>query len=259
MSLNGSVMRTIWRADVPAMLLASVMMIACASEEHKVVYHDGAPPKDTKNTSPPTNDTAEPPDVGDPGVNSCKGICGVPMKQTDPCGCDLECLKWGDCCDDFEGYCDDLIKDPPTEDTSGGDAKVDPNYEFPDPYVPAELSYNDCKGIAKSDGNWCDTYDCRGIAKRNYSYCTTADCKGIASGNKSWCSSKNCKAMADSYKCEMDHKSDKENLEACKLEAMNWCDNYDCRGIATGNFSYCKSYQCKAIVKKDYSYCTYAD
>ena len=46
-----------------------------------------------------------------PAADSCVGLCGE-FVDDKPCGCDTDCVTFGDCCDDYEDLC--------VEDTGGG-------------------------------------------------------------------------------------------------------------------------------------------
>jgi hypothetical protein len=191
---------------------------------------------------------------------SCQGACEWYFNLPESCQCDIHCMTNGDCCDDFEDLCSDILGSGDSGDDSGttdggSTTGVNSNYEFPQPYDVGSLSYKDCRGIASGNHSWCDTFDCKAIATRQKTWCSTADCRGISSGERSWCGSKDCKALADAYKCELTIKGDAEALKTCKQAARGWCDTYDCKAMTTGSVSDCKSTNCKAIVKGDYSYC----
>lgn len=40
-----------------------------------------------------------------PQVGSCRGLCGGSVPSSFSCSCDHECIKFSDCCDDFEELC----------------------------------------------------------------------------------------------------------------------------------------------------------
>ena len=60
-----------------------------------------------------------------------------------------------------------------------GCAQAESSSGWSDSFI-ANLSKNDCKGIASGDKNYCSSKDCKGLAKKDANYCETSDCKGVA-------------------------------------------------------------------------------
>jgi len=225
---------------------------------------DNPSPGDTNTT--PSDSGTTPSDSSTTPPDSCKGICGD-ANNKGPCGCDLQCLDWGDCCWDFATACKDYINGGPsdvdagtsTPDAGGTDSgSTTPDYTFPSKFIPGELSKEDCMGIASHNMTWCTTTQCKGIASWNYSWCDGhGDCKGIAAKNYTYCDSKDCRGIAEAYKCVDTHKGDDDAIANCREQASNkHCSSKDCRGIAKDDFSWCGTAACKAIVKKDKSFCS---
>jgi hypothetical protein len=44
-----------------------------------------------------------------PSRGSCKTNCGVVIQQDWDCSCDFNCFQWGNCCQDIEDFCPDLL------------------------------------------------------------------------------------------------------------------------------------------------------
>ena len=224
------------RPTRPLALLVFLPLLAC-TENRVIEYVEPTPTgpagtTDTK-TAPPPADVPKPTDKGalsdlkdieaPPAITSCKGYCGTFLDKN-PCTCDDGCDKAGDCCGDYVAVCGAPAPDVKTT-----------GYTFPDPFRAAELSVNDCKGIASGDKSYCDTNDCKGIATEDKSYCATADCKGIAVKDKSYCKSGDCKGIATGDK--------------------TYCETNDCKGIALKDTSYCDSKACRAIIRESSSDC----
>ena len=46
---------------------------------------------------------------GYPSTTSCKTNCGIVVQEDWDCSCSSECFRFGNCCQDIEDFCPDLI------------------------------------------------------------------------------------------------------------------------------------------------------